>query len=48
MDDLVAFIWAFLIIVGVVFSLLSGNVISLNDTILTSANENSRGFWNVK
>ena len=38
MNNLVAFIWAFLIIVGVVFSLLSGNVISLNDTILTSAN----------
>jgi spore maturation protein A len=36
---MVAIIFAILIIVGIVFSLLTGNVISLNDTILTSANE---------
>lgn len=35
---MVAFIWAFLIIIGIIFSLFSGNVISLNDTILKSAN----------
>jgi spore maturation protein A len=36
---MVAIIFAVLIIVGIVFSLLTGNVVSLNDTILTSANE---------
>lgn len=36
---MVALIWAVLIIIGIVFCLLTGNVISLNDTILTSAND---------
>lgn len=35
---MVALIWAFLILVGLSFCLITGNVISLNDTILTSAN----------
>lgn len=36
---MVAFIWAVLIIIGIAFCLLSGNIVSLNDTILTSAND---------
>ena len=36
---MVALIWAVLIIIGIGFCLITGNVISLNDTILTSANE---------
>lgn len=36
---MVAIIWAVLIIVGVVFCLITGNLINLNDTILTSAND---------
>ena len=35
---MVAIIWAVLILIGIIFSLYSGNVIGLNDTILTSAN----------
>ena len=36
---MVTLIWAVLILIGVVFCLVTGNVISLNDTILTSAND---------
>ena len=36
---MVAIIWAVLIIIGIGFCLITGNVISLNDTILTSTNE---------
>ena len=36
---MVAIIWAFLIIIGITFSILSGNVINLSDTVLTSAND---------
>ena len=36
---MVTIIWAVLILIGIIFSLLSGNVINLNNTILTSAND---------
>ena len=36
---MVSIIWAVLIIIGIVFSLCTGNIINLNSTILTSAND---------
>ena len=36
---MVTIIWAVLILIGISFSLLSGNIINLNNTILTSAND---------
>lgn len=36
---MVAAIWGFLIIAGIVFSLLTGNVVELNNTVLTSAGD---------
>jgi len=36
---MVGYIWAFLIGIGVVYSLLSGNISVINDSILTNANE---------
>jgi len=36
---LVGYIWAFLIGIGILYSLLSGNIGVINDSILTNANE---------
>lgn len=36
---MVTYIWAFLIILGIVYSILSGNINIINDSILTNANE---------
>ncbi len=36
---MVSFIWAFLIIVGIVYSLLSGNIELINESILTNGNK---------
>lgn len=36
---MVGYIWAFLIGIGIVYSLISGNINVINDSILTNANE---------
>ena len=36
---MVGYIWAFLIGIGVIYSLLSGNISVINDSILTNVNE---------
>ena len=36
---MVTFIWAVLILIGIIFSLVTNNITILNDTILTSAND---------
>ena len=36
---MVGYIWAFLIGIGILYSLLSGNISVINESILTNANE---------
>jgi len=36
---MIGYIWAFLIGIGIIYSLLSGNISVINDSILTNANE---------
>ncbi len=36
---MVNYIWAFLIIIGVIYSFITGNINTLNESILTNANE---------
>ena len=37
--DMVSILWTFLIIMGICYSLISGNIETINSTILTSSNK---------
>lgn len=36
---MISYLWSFLIVIGVIFSLITGNIDKLNESILTNANE---------
>ncbi len=44
---MVGFVWAFLIIIGIIYALLSGNISVINDSILTNANKALELFLNI-
>ncbi len=44
---MVGFVWAFLIIIGIIYALLSGNISAINDSILTNANKALELFLNI-